>query len=104
MQVNNNRARGLAAMLRGRALALADERAALRDELDAMPAEGDPEELAINVAKVGQDLSHRTTSVAVRWQRLHGQMLQLSVCSYHGAYLETLSAGHHVALIGRTAV
>ncbi|MEW5312194.1 MAG: hypothetical protein WDW38_003841 [Sanguina aurantia] len=59
--INHGRARGLLQKLRHRLVAVAEERSVLREQLDESPPEGDPNAIAVSIAKV-RDLEARLLS------------------------------------------
>ncbi|MEW5296845.1 MAG: hypothetical protein WDW36_000096 [Sanguina aurantia] len=59
--INHGRARGLIQKLRHRLVAVAEERSVLREQLDESPPEGDPNAIAVSIAKV-RDLEARLLS------------------------------------------
>eukprot|EP00198_Chlamydomonas_reinhardtii_P008600 XP_001697937.1 predicted protein [Chlamydomonas reinhardtii] len=60
--INHGRARGLIQKLRQRLMAVVDDRQALRELMEGTPAEGDPNAMAINIAKL-RDLEARLMAV-----------------------------------------
>ena len=50
--INHGRARGLFQMLRRRMLAILADRETLREQLHEVPADGDPNAMAISIARV----------------------------------------------------
>ena len=51
--INHGRARGLIQMIRRRMLAILEDRETLREQLNEVPADGDPNAMAISIARVG---------------------------------------------------
>ncbi|GFR45897.1 hypothetical protein Agub_g7353, partial [Astrephomene gubernaculifera] len=60
--INHGRARGLMQKLRHRLMAVVEDRQALRELLDSTPAEGDPNSMALNIAKL-RDMEARLMAV-----------------------------------------
>ncbi|GAX79109.1 hypothetical protein CEUSTIGMA_g6549.t1 [Chlamydomonas eustigma] len=59
--INHGRARGLIQMIRRRMLAILEDRETLREQLNEVPADGDPNAMAISIARV-RDLEARVNA------------------------------------------